>query len=93
MLKTNKQKIQAKLQEEGFEIGCYDNNLEQLNNANLKKVLKKIPFGATDVPVCLNRKPYIVEVFDVDSQYDFKLLSKKQYQQQYGHQYDEDFGW
>lgn len=93
MLKTNKDRIQRKLVQEGYKLGCYDNGLEKLNYANLMKVINRIPEGATDVPVFINRKPHIVEIFDVDDEYDFKLLSKAQYQSQYGHQYDDKFGW
>lgn len=90
---TNKERIIKKLSQIEYDLGCYDKDMEKLNYNNLKKVLKNIGYGSTDVQVFINRKPHIVEVSEVENEYDFKLLSKAEYQSQYGHQYDEDFGW
>jgi hypothetical protein len=83
-MKTNKQRISEKLNKEGFAIGCYDSNIDKLNYNNIKKVLDDIPFGATDVQVSYNRKKYIVEVSDVDNEYDFKMSAKSTYLDKYG---------
>lgn len=83
-MKTNKQRIEEKLSEEGFVIGCWDKQLDKLNYSNIKKVLDDIPFGSTDIQVSLNRKKYIVEVSDVDNEYDFKMTEKNTYLDRYG---------
>lgn len=83
-MKTNKQRIEEKLRKEGFIIGCYDKQLDKLNYNNIKKVLDDIPFGSTDIQVSLNRKKYIVEVSDVDNEYDFKMTAKNTYLDRYG---------
>lgn len=83
-MKTNKQRIEEKLRKEGFIIGCWDKSIDRLNYNNVKKVLDDIPFGATDVQVCLNRKKYIVEVSNVDNEYDFKMIEKNVYLDRYG---------
>ena len=90
---TNKERIIKKLSQIEYDLGCYDKDIEKLNYNNLKKVLKNIGYGSTDVQVFINRKSYIVEVSEVESEYDFKLLSKEEYRNLYGDQYDEDFGW
>jgi hypothetical protein len=82
-MKTNKQRIEEKLNKEGFIIGCWDKQLDKLNYNNIKKILDDIPFGATDIQVSLNRKKYIVEVSDVDNEYDFKMTSKTSYLNKY----------
>lgn len=83
-MKTNKQRIEEKLNKEGFIIGCYDNNIDKLNYNNVKKILDNLCFGATDVQVSLNRKKYITEISDVDNEYDFKMTAKNTYLDRYG---------
>lgn len=83
-MKTNKQRIEEKLNKEGFIIGCWDKSIEKLNYNNIKKVLDDIPFGSTDIQVSYNRKKYIVEVSDVDNEYDFKMIEKDIYLDRYG---------
>lgn len=83
-MKTNKQRIEEKLNKEGFIIGCYDNNIDKLNYNNVKKILDNLCFGATDVQVSLNRKKYIIEISDVDNEYDFKMTAKSTYLDKYG---------
>lgn len=82
-MKTNKQRIEEKLNREGFIIGCWDKQLDKLNYNNIKKILDDIPFGATDIQVSLNRKKYIIEVSDVDNEYDFKMTLKTSYLNKY----------
>jgi hypothetical protein len=83
-MKTNKQRIEEKLRKEGFIIGCYDSNIDKLNYNNVKKILDNLCFGATDVQVSLNRKKYIIEISDVDNEYDFKMTAKSTYLDRYG---------
>ena len=92
-MKTNKQRIEEKLNKEGFALGCWDKRLEKLNYYNIKKVLDNIPFGATDIQVSYNKKRYIVEIFDVDNEYDFTMMSKTAYRNTYDYEYDEKFNW
>lgn len=82
-MKTNKQRIEEKLRKEGFIIGCYDSNIDKLNYNNIKKVLDDIPFGSTDIQVSYNRKKYIIEISDVDNEYDFKMTAKTSYLNKY----------
>lgn len=82
-MKTNKDRIEKKLNKEGFELGCYDSNIDKLNYNNVKKILDNLCFGATDIQVSLNRKKYIVEVNDVDNEYDFKMTLKTSYLNKY----------
>lgn len=92
-MKTNKQRIEEKLNKENFTIGCWDKRLDKLNYYNIKKVLDNIPFGATDIKVAYNRKTYIVEVYDVDNEYDFAMMYKTAYRNTYDYEYDEKFNW
>ena len=92
-MKTNKQRIEEKLNKEGFALGCWDKRLEKLNYYNIKKVLDNLCFGATDIQVSYNRKRYIIEISDVDNEYDFAMISKTAYRSIYGDEYDEKFDW
>lgn len=87
---TNRDKIIKKLETDGYSIGCYHNNINRLNYQNLKKILKKMCYGSTDVRVFLNRKPYVVEIFDIDGEYDFYMITKEEYITRYSdYQYNE----
>lgn len=92
-MKTNKQRVEEKLNKEGFTIGCWDNNIDKLNYNNVKKILDNLCFGATDIQVSLNRKKFIIEVSEVDNEYDFKMTSISSYRSKYGDEYDEKFNW
>ena len=83
-MKTNRDRIEKKLNKEGFELGCYDSNIDKLNYNNVKKILDNLCFGATDIQVSYNRKKYIIEVSDVDNEYDFKMTAKSTYLDKYG---------
>lgn len=82
-MKTNKQRVLEKLSKEGFVIGCWDKSIDKLNYNNIKKILDDIPFGSTDIQVSYNRKKYIIEVSDVDNEYDFKMTEKNVYLNKY----------
>lgn len=92
-MKTNKQRIEEKLNKEGFALGCWDKRLEKLNYYNIKKVIGNIPFGSTDIQVSYNKKKYIVEIFDIDNEYDFAMISKTAYLSIYDDEYDKKFDW
>ena len=92
-MKTNKQRVEEKLNRELFTIGCWDNNINKLNYNNIKKVLDDIPFGSTDIQVFYKKRTYIIEVSDVDNEYDFKMTSVSAYRSKYGDEYDEKFNW
>lgn len=85
--KTNREKLEKILQKP---IGCYDENMEKLNAANLKKVLDAIKdeyFSDTDVEVFINRKRYVVEIVTEGlDEVDFYVLSKEDYMDKYGYE-------
>lgn len=69
-----------------LEIGCYDHEMDLLNEANLKKVIDGIAYGGnTDVNVCINRKRYIVEIYreGIEPEIDFCVMTKKEYEELY----------
>lgn len=82
-MKTNKQIIIEKIKSEGYEIGIYDKLIDKLNKTNLKKVLDNIRY-TSDTKICINRKPFIVEISEVDNEIDFNVLTLKEYEYRYG---------
>ena len=80
---NNRAKIEKRCAKHNFKIGCYDNKLEQLSDYSLRKVLENIQYS-TDVRVSINRKPYIVEIDEVDGEIDFNVLSLKEYESRFG---------
>jgi hypothetical protein len=85
-MKTNKEIIVSKIKSEGYTLGIYDNILDKLNKQNLKKVLDNIKY-VSDTKVFINRKPYIVEISEVDSEIDFSIITLVEYESRYGKWY------
>lgn len=85
-MKTNKEIIVSKIKSEGYTLGIYDNILNKLNKQNLKKVLDNIKY-VSDTKVFINRKPYIVEISEVDSEIDFNVITLVEYESRYGKWY------
>ena len=81
-MKYNRTKIEKRCAKHNFKIGCYDNKLEQLSDYSLRKVLANIQYSA-DVKVSINRKPYIVEIDEVDGEIDFSVTSLKEYESRF----------
>ena len=82
-MKTNKQIIIEKVLSEGYELGIYDRYLDKLNKTNLKKVLDNIRY-TSDTKICINRKPFIVEISEVDNEIDFNIIPLYKYEDMYG---------
>lgn len=80
---TNRVKIEKRCAKHNFRIGCYDNKLEQLSEYSLRKVLENIQYS-TDVKISINRKPYIVEIDEVDNEVDFSVTALKEYESRFG---------
>ena len=85
-MKSNKEIIINKIKSEGYILGIYDNTLNKLNKQNLKKVLDNIRY-TSDTKVFINRKPYIIEISEVDSEVDFNALTLAEYENRYGRWY------
>lgn len=85
-MKTNKEVIINKIKSEGYTLGIYDDILDKLNKQNLKKVLDNIKY-VSDTKVFINRKPYIVEILEVDSEIDFNVITLAEYENRYGKWY------
>lgn len=85
-MKTNKEVIINKIKSEGYTLGIYDDILDKLNKQNLKKVLDNIKY-VSDTKVFINRKPYIVEISEVDSEIDFNVITLAEYENRYGKWY------
>lgn len=82
-MKTNKEIIINKIKSEGYILGIYDNALNKLNKQNLKKVLDNIKY-VSDTKVFINRKPYIVEISEIDNEIDFNVITLNEYESRYG---------
>ena len=83
MKKTNREIIVEKVFNEGYDMGIYDKFLDKLNKSNLKKVLDNIRY-TSDTKIFYNRKPFIVEISEVDNEIDFNIIPLYKYEDMYG---------
>lgn len=79
---TNKQQFKEALKEIGYELGCYDNNLEKLTKKAMKEVLEEIEFGY-HIYFTMRRIDYVIEVYQVGNETDLYLKTVKEYEAQY----------
>ena len=84
MLSVNKKAVIKAVEKTGAVLGCWDNCMDLLSRIQIKKVIDSIGYGSTDVDVVIKRKPYIVEISELDNEIDFNVLSKAEYIDRYG---------
>jgi hypothetical protein len=80
----NKLEIQQKLMGVGLLLGTYNSKIEKLSKEDLAKILENIEFGSTDIGVTIGAKDYVVEIFHVDNEVDFNLITTREYVLTYG---------
>lgn len=96
-----KQYIADKIEEEGNKYGekyilsGYDERIEELSKIAVNKIVSQATEDSGDVQVRYKGKKYIAEVdyvsLDGDTEVDIRLISEKEYEEQYGHKYGEGF--
>jgi hypothetical protein len=80
----NKLEIQQKLLSLGFLLGTYDKRIDQLQKEELSKILDNIEYGNTDIGVTIDKDKFVLEIFHVDNEVDFNILTPKEYTATYG---------
>ena len=75
-----------KLVDEGYEIGCYSELMNDISQEELIKVIEEIDQEYTDVDIKINGKNYVVEICTVDNEKDFIVLSREEYINRYGNE-------
>jgi hypothetical protein len=80
----NKLEIQQRLMSLGLLLGTYDFKIEKLTSEDLAKILENIEFGSTDIGVTIGGKEYVFEIFHVDNEVDFNLITAREYALTYG---------
>lgn len=84
-MKTNKEIIVEELNKCELKLGCFDELINKLNRGNLSKVIEGVRLcDSTDVDVFINRNLHVVEIFVVDEEIDFNVLTKEEYISRYG---------
>ena len=81
---NNREKLEMKLQAEGLAMGCYQKEINELSEAAIHLVLDEVKHGSADVVVTHRNEPHVVEIYHVDREVDFELISAKDYEAQYG---------
>lgn len=77
-----KEILKKSIEEKGYALGCYDPKIEELSEENFRKVIQEWS-EKEDIHIYLNNTPHIVEVFIVDNEIDFSVLSQEEYNRRY----------
>jgi hypothetical protein len=81
---TNQLVIQQKLMSLGLLLGTYETRIEKLSKEDMSKILENIEYGSTDIGVTIGENDYVVEIFHVDNEVDFNLITTREYALTYG---------
>jgi hypothetical protein len=80
----NKLVIQQKLMSLGLLLGTYDSGIEKLSKEGMAKILDNIEYGSTDIGVTIGENDCVVEIYHVDNEVDFNLITTREYALTYG---------
>ena len=77
---TNREIIEKVLNNNGYEIGCYDASIEKLSTRSINKVINILnTYTDTDIHVTINKIKYVIEVSSCDNEVDFVVITLKEY--------------
>lgn len=88
---NNKDTILKELIKQGYKLGCWDNKINKVSKKELKRIVDSLGYGSCDIHLIINKKDFVAEVNEVDGEYDFSLVSRKEYENRYGIIEDEDW--
>ena len=80
---TNREIIEKRLSEKGYELGCWSTLMKLLPKKQLEKVIENM-FYQEDTDVLIRRSLYVVEIDEVDGEIDFSVLNQVEYISRYG---------
>ena len=83
-MSRNRYVIKNELEKEGLKLGIYDKKIDRLSKHSIDSILENMLFGSTDILVSDSGEKYIVEVYHVDNEVDFKIKTYDDYIQLYG---------
>lgn len=90
--KTNKELVDEVIAKEELVLDSYDSKLDKIPAKQFQKVLDAIGYGSSSsIHISFNNKDYIVEISEVDSEVDIWLITREEYESQYGEIYEEDW--
>ena len=81
---TNREIIEKALNNNGYIIGCWNNNMEKLSTRSINKVVNMLnTYTDTDIHVTVNKIKYVIEVSSCDNEVDFNIITLKEYNDRY----------
>lgn len=83
---TNKQIINYYLKSLNLTPGIYDKRIDTIAKSGLDIILQHLKHAPTDVDIRINNKPFVLEISNVDTEIDIKLLTKEEYISRYGNE-------
>lgn len=68
----------------GARIGCYDSAMDLLSPDAMAQIIPQLPYGSQDIVVTHQQQPYVVELYEVENELDFNLITAEDYELLYG---------
>ena len=75
--------IKQHVEDLGYNLWCFNPRINDISKRSLEKVLDNIEYEV-DTKVYIKRKPYIVEIDEVDGEIDFSVTALKEYESRFG---------
>ena len=81
---TNRKIIEKVLNNNGYKIGCWNSNMENLSTRSINKVVNMLnTYTDIDIHVTVNKIKYVIEVSSCDNEVDFNMITLKEYNNRY----------
>lgn len=85
MKKGVKSKILKKILELGYELGSYDDYLDEiLSQKEVDKVLDNLDQEYTDIFLTIKKELYVIEIATIEKEKDIKIFKGLEYFRKYG---------
>lgn len=82
---TNKEYLANKLQENGWQLGCYTLQAEKLGKRTLNRIIEAwLMNEATDLIFTMNGVKYVASLDTVDNEKDINIMTLSSYQETFG---------
>lgn len=82
---TNKEYLANKLQENGWQLGCYTSQAEKLSKRTLNRIIEAwLMNEATDLIFTMNGVKHVASLDTVDNEKDINIMTLSSYQETFG---------
>lgn len=81
---TNKEIIENELNSIGYELGCWDNKINEIDKQEIEKIIFYLEEECIDIPIEHKNETHMIELKTVDKEKDLSMMEFNAYKVHYG---------